>query len=113
MVYLTDTDNASWYFPDTSNVVMGPNEFVKTSVQTVSEGQSIPDTSNVVMGPNEFVKTSVQTVSEGQSISMLNSHSVKEGKVTLDFEANEFTTTLELIYNYSRTRYCSFKTCKS
>ena len=69
MVYLTDTDNASWYFPDTSNVVMGPNEFVKTSVQTVSEGQSI---------------------------SMLNSHSVKEGKVTLDFEANEFTTTLEL-----------------
>lgn len=69
MVYLTDTDNASWYFPDTSNVVMGPNEFVKTSVQTVSEGQSI---------------------------SMLNSHSVKEGKVTLNFEANEFTTTLEL-----------------
>jgi hypothetical protein len=69
MVYLTDTDNASWYFPDTSNVVMGPNEFVKTSVQTVSEGQSI---------------------------SILNSHSVKEGKVTLDFEANEFTTTLEL-----------------
>jgi hypothetical protein len=69
MVYLTDTDNASWYFPDTSNVVMGPNEFVKTSVQTVSEGQSI---------------------------SMLNSHSVKEGKVILDFEANEFTTTLEL-----------------
>jgi hypothetical protein len=69
MVYLTDTDNASWYFPDTSNVVMGPNEFVKASVQTVSEGQSI---------------------------SMLNSHSVKEGKVILDFEANEFTTTLEL-----------------
>jgi hypothetical protein len=69
MVYLTDMDNASWYFPDTSNVVMGPNEFVKTSVQTVSEGQSIV---------------------------MLNSHSVKEGKIILDFEVNEFTTNLEL-----------------
>ena len=68
MVYLTDIDDASWYFPDTSNVVMGPNEFVKTSVQTISEGQSI---------------------------AMLNSHSIKEGKSTLDFEANEFTTTLE------------------
>ncbi len=69
MVYLTDVDNASWYFPDTSNVVMGPNEFVKTTVQTISEGQSL---------------------------AMLNSHSIKEGKTTLDFEANEFTTTLEL-----------------
>ena len=69
MVYLTDMDNASWYFPDTSNVVMGPNEFVKTSVQTISEGQSL---------------------------ALLNSHSMKEGKVTLDFEASEFTTTLEL-----------------
>jgi hypothetical protein len=68
MVYLTDTENASWYFPDTSNVVMGPNEFVKTSVQTISEGQSI---------------------------AMLNSHSIKEGKGTLDFEANEFTTTMQ------------------
>jgi hypothetical protein len=68
MVYLTDIDNASWYFPDTSNVVMGPNEFVKTSVQTISEGQSI---------------------------AMLNSHSIKEGKSTLDFEANEFKTTMQ------------------
>ena len=69
MVYLTDSDDASWYFPDTSNVVMGPNEFVKTFVQTISEGQSIV---------------------------MLNSHSIKEGKTILDFEVNEFTTTLDL-----------------
>jgi hypothetical protein len=48
------------------------------------------------MGPNEFVKTSVQTISEGQSLALLNSHSMKEGKVSLDFEANEFTTTLAL-----------------
>jgi len=68
-VYLTDVDEASWYFPDTSNVVMGPNEFVKTSVQTISEGQSI---------------------------ALLNSQSIKQGKTTLDFEANEFTTTLDL-----------------
>jgi len=69
MVYLTDTDDASWYFPDTSDAVMGPNEFVKTSIQTISEGQSV---------------------------AMLNAHSIKEGKVSLDIEANEFTTTLEL-----------------
>jgi len=69
MAYLTDKDDASWYFPDTANVVMGPNEFVKTSVQTISEGQSIV---------------------------MLNSHSIKEGKTILDFEVNEFTTTLDL-----------------
>ena len=69
MAYLTDSDDASWYFPDTSNVVMGPNEFVKTTVQTISEGQSIV---------------------------MLNSHSIKEGKTILDFEVNEFTTTLDL-----------------
>ena len=69
MAYLTDKDDASWYFPDTSNVVMGPNEFVKTSVQTISEGQSIV---------------------------MLNSHSIKEGKTILDFEVNEFTTTVDL-----------------
>ncbi len=69
IVYLTDMDNASWYFPDTSNVVMGPNEFVKTPVQTISEGQSLV---------------------------LLNSHSVKEGKITLDFEVNEFTTSVEL-----------------
>ena len=69
IVYLTDVDGASWYFPDTSNVVMGPNEFVKTTVQTISEGQSI---------------------------SLLNSKSLKEGKSTLDFEANEFTTTMDL-----------------
>ena len=67
-VYLTDVDGASWYFPDTSNVVMGPNEFVKTTVQTISEGQSII---------------------------LLNSQSIKEGKATLDFEANEFTTTVD------------------
>ena len=69
MVYLTDMDDASWYFPDTSNVVMGPNEFVKTGVLTISEGQSIV---------------------------MLNSYSIKEGKTSLDFEVNEFTTTLDL-----------------
>jgi hypothetical protein len=69
MVYLTDADEASWYFPDTSNVVMGPNEFVKTPVQTISEGNSL---------------------------ALLNSHSLKEGKANLDFEVNEFTTTLEL-----------------
>jgi len=69
MAYLTDLDDASWYFPDTSNVVMGPNEFVKTSVQTISEGQSIV---------------------------MLDSHSIKEGKTILDFEVNEFTTTVDL-----------------
>ncbi|MFQ5440129.1 MAG: hypothetical protein ACE5DL_01560, partial [Nitrosopumilaceae archaeon] len=67
IVYLADTNNASWFFPDTSNVVMKPNEFVKTNVQTVSEGDSAV---------------------------LLNSHSFKEGKVGLDFEANEFTTTL-------------------
>jgi len=67
-VYLTDEDGASWYFPDTSNVVMGPNEFVKTTVQTISEGQSII---------------------------LLNSQSIKEGKATLDFEANEYTTTID------------------
>ena len=69
MVYLTEVDGASWYFPDTSNVVMGPNEYVKTSVQTISEGQSLI---------------------------LLKSQSLKEGKTTLDFEANEFTTTLDL-----------------
>ncbi len=69
MVYLTEVDGASWYFPDTSNVVMGPNEYVKTSVQTISEGQSLI---------------------------LLKSQSLKEGKATLDFEANEFTTTLDL-----------------
>ena len=41
IVYLTNEDKASWYFPDTSNVVMGPNELVKTAVQTISEGQSV------------------------------------------------------------------------
>ena len=66
-VYLTDENAASWYFPDTSNAVMGPNEFVKTTVQTISEGQSII---------------------------LLNSQSIKEGTTTLNFEANEFTTTL-------------------
>ncbi|MDH3277571.1 MAG: hypothetical protein OEL77_06775 [Nitrosopumilus sp.] len=67
IAYIADPNNASWYFPDTSNIVMGPNEFVKTPVQTVSEGESIV---------------------------MLRSQSVKEGKVNLEFEANEFTTTL-------------------
>ena len=69
MVYLIDVDEASWYFPDTSNVVMGPNEFVKTSVQTISEGQSI---------------------------ALLSSQSIKQGKTTLEFEANGFTTILDL-----------------
>jgi len=68
-VYLTDEDNASWYFPDTSNVVMSPSEFIKTSVETVSEGQSI---------------------------AVLSSQSLKEGKTNLEFEANEFTSTLNL-----------------
>jgi hypothetical protein len=68
MAYLTDKEDASWYFPDTSNVVMGPNEFVKTSVQTISEGQSIV---------------------------MLDSHSIKEGKTILDFEVNEFLQILD------------------
>ncbi len=68
MVYMTDINDASWYFPDSSNVVMGPNEFVKTPVQTVSEGQSTL---------------------------ILTSQSIKEGKVPLDFEANEFTTTID------------------
>jgi hypothetical protein len=67
VAYIADPNNASWYFPDTSNVVMGPNEFVKTAVQTVSEGQSI---------------------------ALLKSQSIKEGKVNLDFEVNEFTTTI-------------------
>ena len=69
MVYLIDVDEASWYFPDTSNVVMGPNEFVKTSVQTISEGQSI---------------------------ALLSSQSIKQGKTALEFEANGFTTILDL-----------------
>jgi len=67
VAYLAAPNNASWYFPDTSNVVMGPNEFVKTSVQTVSEGQSVI---------------------------FLQSKSLKEGKVNLNFEVNEFTTTV-------------------
>ena len=75
ITYLTDVDDASWYFPDTSNVVMGPNEFVKTTVQTISEGQSL---------------------------AMLNSHSIKEGKTILDFEVNEFTTKLDLDTGISR-----------
>jgi hypothetical protein len=69
IVYLTNEDKASWYFPDTSNVVMGPNELVKTTVQTISEGQSV---------------------------ALLSSQSIKEGKTSLEFEANEFTTTLDL-----------------
>ncbi len=68
MVYLVNEDGASWYFPDTSNVIMAPNELVKTIVQTISEGQSL---------------------------SILNSKSIKEGKTTLDFEVNEFTTTID------------------
>jgi hypothetical protein len=67
--YLTDEDNASWYFPDTSNVVMSPSEFIKTTVETVSEGQSI---------------------------ALLSSQSLKEGKVNLEFQADEFTSTLNL-----------------
>lgn len=76
MVYLIDEDGASWYFPDTSNVVMGPNEYVKTTVQTISEGQSI---------------------------SMLNSKSIKEGKTTLAFEANKFTSTVGFDTGISKT----------
>ncbi len=68
MVYLVNEAGASWYFPDTSNVIMAPNELVKTIVQTISEGQSL---------------------------SILNSKSIKEGKTTLDFEVNEFTTTID------------------
>ncbi|MFB5615274.1 MAG: hypothetical protein ACE5RI_09330, partial [Candidatus Nitrosomaritimum yanchengensis] len=56
-VYLTDEDNASWYFPDTSNVVMAPSEFIKTSVKTISQGQSI---------------------------ALLSSQSLKEGKTDLE-----------------------------
>ncbi|MGD8299991.1 MAG: hypothetical protein PVG77_04745 [Nitrosopumilaceae archaeon] len=69
MAYLIDEDNASWYFPDTSNVVMSPSEYIKTSVETVSEGQSI---------------------------ALLSSQSLKEGKVNLEFQANEYTSTFDL-----------------
>lgn len=68
-VYLIDIEEASWYFPETSNVVMGPNEFVSAPVQTISEGDSI---------------------------AVLSAQSTKEGQVILEFEANEFTTTFEL-----------------
>ena len=74
-VYMVDVDNASWYFPDTSNVVMIPNEFVKAPVQTISEGQSV---------------------------SLLSSQSLKEGNTNLEFEANEFTTIINL--NLGETR---------
>ena len=74
-VYLADTDGASWYFPDTSNVVMIPNEFVKTPVQTISEGQSV---------------------------TILSSQSVKEGKIKLEFEANEYTTNFD--FNLVKTK---------
>ena len=69
MVYLTNIDEANWYFPDTSNVVMGPNESVRAPVQTVSEGQS--------------------------SV-MLNAFSIKEGISTLEFQASEYTANLEI-----------------
>lgn len=75
MVYLVNENGASWYFPDTSNVVMAPNEFVKTPVQTISEGQST---------------------------ALLNSHSLKDGKTKLEFEANEFTTIMD--FNVGETK---------
>lgn len=73
--YIKNEDEASWYFPDTSNVVMIPNEFVKSSVQTISEGQSV---------------------------AILESYSSKEGKGTLEFESNEFTTKLDLVTGVSK-----------
>jgi len=73
--YIKNEDGASWYFPDTSNVVMIPNEFVKSSVQTISEGQSIV---------------------------ILESYSTKEGKGSLEFEASEFNTNLDLTTGISK-----------
>ncbi len=74
-VYLEDLDGASWYFPDTSNVVMIPNEFVKAPVQTISEGQSV---------------------------ALLSSHAIKDGKTKLDFEANGFTANID--FNLGETK---------
>ncbi|MHA7733881.1 hypothetical protein [Nitrosopumilus sp. S6] len=72
MLYFTDNSGANWYFPKTSNLFMSPNEFVKTDIQAVSEGQSVVIT---------------------------NSHSVKEGKDTLNFEVSEYTTNVEVDTN--------------
>ena len=74
-VYIKNENGASWYFPDTSNVVMIPNEFVKSSVQTISEGQSI---------------------------AILDSYSSREGKGTLEFEANDFNTSIDLTTGVSK-----------
>jgi len=73
--YIKNEIDASWYFPDTSNVVMIPNEFVKSTVQTISEGQSV---------------------------AILDSYSNKEGKGTLEFESNEFATKLDLVTGISK-----------
>jgi len=74
-VYLKNEEGASWYFPDTSNVVMIPNEYVKSSIQTISEGQSV---------------------------AILDSFSSKEGAGKLEFEANEYSTNFNLVTGISK-----------
>lgn len=74
-VFIQNSDEASWFFPDTANVVMIPNEYVKSSIQTIREGQSI---------------------------ALLNSYSSKEGRGDLQFEANEFNTAFNLMTGISK-----------
>ncbi|MDX1596462.1 MAG: hypothetical protein R3327_05925, partial [Nitrosopumilaceae archaeon] len=67
IMYMTE-NNAAWYFPKTSNVFVSPNDYLKASQLTVTEGQS--------------------------SI-ILPAQSLKEGKDTIEFGINEYTTNLE------------------
>jgi len=83
--------------------VMPKSDFPMIAYMKNSESSwYFPETSNVVMIPNEFVRSSVQTVSEGQSAVILNSYSLKEGKGVLEFEASEFSTKVDLITGISK-----------
>ena len=83
--------------------VMPKTDFPMIAYMKNSESSwYFPETSNVVMIPNEFVKSSVQTVSEGQSSVLLNSHSLKEGKGVLEFEVSEFSTKVDLATGISK-----------
>ena len=73
-VYLKNSE-ASWYFPEATNVVMIPNEYVKSSVQTINQGESV---------------------------ALLNSYSSKEGTGTLEFDANDFSTSFSLVTGISK-----------
>jgi len=65
IMYMTDNENAAWYFPKTSSIFMSPNDYIKTSKLTVTEGQS--------------------------SI-VLPSTAIKEGKDTIEFGINDYAT---------------------